>query len=119
MQKRRFNKQSIEKFCDELKTTSWQSIKVENCPNLAFKSFFEKINSAVDFHFPLTKIKLTSKKLRQAPWMTRGMLISHKTKEKLEHFLSLSMYLREPLVFVGIRDRERHFSWEVTIDIYK
>ena len=56
IQKRKFNKQSIQRFCDELKTTSWQLIKVENCPNLAFKSFFEKINSAVDFHFPLTKI---------------------------------------------------------------
>ena len=83
IQKRKFNKQSIQRFCDELKTTSWHSIKVENCPNLAFKSFFEKINSAVDFHFPLTKIKLTSKKFRQAPWMTGGLLISHKTKEKL------------------------------------
>ena len=83
IQKRKFNKKSIESFCADLRTTSWQEIKNENCPNLAFKSFFEKINSAIDFHFPVTKLKLTSKKVRQTPWMTRGMLVSHKTKEKL------------------------------------
>ena len=82
-QKRKFNKKSIQSFCDDLKKTSWQSIKVENCPKLAFERFFEKIDSAVNFHFPLTQIKITSKKVRRAPWMTSGMLISHRTKEKL------------------------------------
>ena len=83
IKKRKFNKQLIQNFCDDLKSTSWQTIKNEISPDLAFKNFFEKINFAVDLHFPMTRIKMTSKKFKHSPWMTSGLFISHKRKEKL------------------------------------
>ena len=81
--KRKFNKQSIKSFCDDLKTTSWQKVTSENCPDLAFSNFFEKINSFVNIHFPVAKIKISLKKFKHSPWMTNGLFNSHKTKEKL------------------------------------
>ena len=81
--KRKFNKQSIQNFCESIKSMSWQNVKNENCPSSAFSNFFEKIDSEVDFHFPLTKIKLKSKRFMHSPWMTKGLFNSHKTKEKL------------------------------------
>ena len=46
-----------------------------------FDNFFEKISSAVDAIFPLIKVK--PKPIRFSPWMTAGLFISHKKKEKL------------------------------------
>ena len=83
IQRRKFNDHSIKNFCDELKTISWQNVINENCPNLAFTNFFEKIDSAVNLHFPLTKIRNSAKNFKHSPWMTNGLFISHKTKEKL------------------------------------
>ena len=58
IRKRKFNKQSVQNFCDSIKSMSWQNVKNENCPSLAFSNFFDKINSEIDLYFPLTKIKL-------------------------------------------------------------
>ena len=81
--KRKFNNLTIQSFCNVIKSTSWQSVTSENSPKEAFKNFFEIINLAVDSNFPPIKVKPKPKKFKHSPWMTAGLLISCKKKEKL------------------------------------
>ena len=81
--KRKFNTSTIQSFCNVIKSTSWQSVTSEKSPKDAFNNFFEKINLAVETNFPLIKVKPKPKKFKHSAWMTAGLLISCKKKEKL------------------------------------
>ena len=81
--KRKVNNTTIETFCNTIKSTSWVNVTNENSPKISFDKFFEKINSSVDLSFPFIKIKSKPKKFKHSPWMSSGLFISHRKKEKL------------------------------------
>ena len=80
---RKINNTTISSFCNLLKSTSWQNVITEETPKTAFDNFFEKINAAVDTSFPTIKVKPKPKRFRHSPWMSAGLFVSHKKKEKL------------------------------------
>ena len=80
---RKINSKTIPAFCNILKSAKWQSITNEANPAIAFENFFEIFNSARDIAFPVIKIKPKPIKFKHSPWMTPGLKISQKTKEKL------------------------------------
>ena len=81
--RRKFNNTSTKAFCETMKSSTWENVIHEKCPKLSFNNFFEMINSAVELNFPVIKVKLNPKKFKHSPWMTKGLFISHKRKEKL------------------------------------
>ena len=80
---RNINKHTISSFCKILKTTKWTNVINAETPKLAFDSFFETFNSARDMAFPEIVAKPKSNKFSYSPWMTPGLRVSQKRKEKL------------------------------------
>ena len=80
---RQINATTIPAFCKLLKTTSWSSVSKQPNPKLAFENFFEKFNSARDIAFPEVKVKQKSMRFHHNPWMSTGLKVSQKRKEKL------------------------------------
>ena len=80
---RQINAKTIPAFCKLLKTTSWSSVLNQSNPKLAFENFYEKFNLARDIAFPEVKVKQKSVRFKHSPWMSRGLLVSQKRKEKL------------------------------------
>ena len=48
-----------------------------------FENFFEKFNLARDIAFPEVKVKQKSVRFQHNPWMSTGLKVSQKRKEKL------------------------------------
>ena len=48
-----------------------------------FNEFYLLITSTIDTHAPLKKLSRKQKRLRSKPWVTKGLLISIKKKQKL------------------------------------
>lgn len=88
---RKINSTTIPSFENLLKTVPWDNITSENRPKQAFEKFFNILDEAVNLSFPevVTKVKPNDTPLN--PWMSQGLLISRKHKEKL-----FSKKLRKP-----------------------
>ena len=58
--------------------------------NSIFGDFTERVRTIIDFYAPLRQISRRQKRLRVKPWITKGLLVSIKYKQKLyrSHFLS-------------------------------
>ena len=85
--KRRFSDQSIEIFKIRLRDINWS--KVRQCRNASevYINFFNIIDSLYDECFPVANVRLKQKK-HFTPWITRGIKMSSKRKQKLyEKFL--------------------------------
>ena len=80
---RRINQNTIPSFCKILKNTKWTDIIKEPNPKIAFDKFFGIINNARDIAFPETKVKQKPQNFCHSPWITKGLIISQKRKEKL------------------------------------
>ena len=80
---RQINAKTIPAICKLLKTTSWSSVLNQSNPKLAFENFYEKFNLARDIAFPEVKLKQKSVRFKHSPWMSIGLLVSQKRKEKL------------------------------------
>ena len=80
---RQINAKTIPAFCKLLKATSWTSVSNQSDPKLAFENFFEKFNLARDIAFPEVKVKQKSVRFQHNPWMSTGLKVSQKRKEKL------------------------------------
>ena len=55
----------------------------ENNVDDIFNEFYLCITSTIDTHAPLKKLSRKQKRLRSKPWITKGLLISIKKKQKL------------------------------------
>ena len=58
-----------------------QCYKPKN-PVIAFKNYFEIIDSARDISFPEVKVKQKPSHFKHNPWISNGLKISQKRKEK-------------------------------------
>ena len=58
--------------------------------NFIFDDFIKRVRLIIDFYAPLRQISRRQKRLRAKPWLTKGLLVSIKYKQKLyrSHFLS-------------------------------
>ena len=69
-------------FCELLKTNNWNSLLAESDAKAAFDLFFETIDSCFDLAFHEIIIKSNKNKRPINPWMTEGILMLRKTKQK-------------------------------------
>ena len=74
-------------FCDTLNLN-------EKNFDLTFSNFVEVIKLTINNHAPIKKLTLRQKRLRATPWVTKGLFISIKKKQKLHnsHYLSPNFY---------------------------
>ena len=65
-----------------MKSTKWTNVINDKNPQTAFDNLFNVINYARDIAFPEKKVKQKAKRFVHSPWITKGLIISHKRKEK-------------------------------------
>lgn len=80
---RKLSPQNIETFKTLLDTTNFDNVNEHNDPNLAYNTFLSQYDELFNKAFPLTKVKSNKRYFHKEPWMTKGLLKSANTKNKL------------------------------------
>ena len=80
---RKINAETIPSFCKLLKSTQWTTVTNESKPKVAFDNFFSIMNAARDVSFPEIKVRQKPQNFIHCPWMSKGLIVSQKRKEKL------------------------------------
>ena len=71
-------------MCQELEIKDWNGIYNEIDPQLAYDNFYNKLFKLYDKNMPPVKIKnKRNNNSQKIPWITKGILKSRKTKNKL------------------------------------
>ena len=83
MKLRKISEDTKEGFKGILESANWESVTNENRSVRSYDLFFEKFDGAFDMAFPIIELKPNVNTFPLNPWMTRGLLISRKHKEKL------------------------------------
>ena len=85
--KRDFSKFHTDNFIRDLKSVNW-SVATQNNPNIGFENFMLIINNLLDKHAPFKEQAKRKEKLIFKPWITKGILISIKQRDKIYIFLT-------------------------------
>ena len=81
--KRDFKRFNLELFIDDL-DKKLKTIKTElTDPDQLFTTFFDTFLQVADYHAPLKKLSRKETKRLSKPWLTKGILISVRTKNRL------------------------------------
>ena len=78
---RNFNKRE---FSEEIINIDWSSIINEvNGTDVSYHGFYKKLEEILDLMAPYQKLSQKNIKLEERPWITKGLLISMKKRDKL------------------------------------
>ena len=81
---RLMNKNTVDRLCEDLKNEDWNDIYDKTDPQEAYNYFYGKLFKLYEKNIPLIKTKnkgnIDNQKI---PWVTKGILKSRKTKNKL------------------------------------
>lgn len=80
---RKLDKISINHFHTALSQVNWSFITGLNNPNEAYNLFTRKVLALMDEYLPVISCKFNKFKHKKEPWVTPGILVSLKKKEKL------------------------------------
>jgi hypothetical protein len=80
---RKFNESNIESLNNALSNTDWSSVLACSNPNVAYDLFIQTYLALFNIHLPLVTKRFNKYKHKLQSWMTKGILKSMKTKEKL------------------------------------
>ena len=81
--KRNFSLFKVNAFNDNLSILTWNDVLDSNCANTAYEIFWDSFKTLFDLHFPLNRVKINRNKTKLNEFMTKGLLLSRKTKLKL------------------------------------
>jgi len=77
-----FSKKSKQTFYDNVRSYKWDALFYNSsCPSLLFNTFYEKLTDIYNEAFPL--VKCSRKRSKDKMWLTKGLLKSSATKQKL------------------------------------
>jgi hypothetical protein len=85
---RDFSDSNIKKFKETLNSISWQTVREEEDPQIAYNVFSDIFFNLYELHFPKREIKFNKKHHNLEPWMTKGLLVSRLEKIRLSSFAS-------------------------------
>ena len=69
---------------NEVKAVDWSETLSSCCdPNSLFNKFHSTISKIVDNHIPLKKLSKTQQRIRNKPWITKGIRAAIQVKNKL------------------------------------
>ena len=80
---RNYSTEAIEKFKNALQETNWESILNDTNTNSAYDKFLDIYTSLLNEHLKLVTTKFNKYKHKLKSWITKGILKSLKTKDKL------------------------------------
>lgn len=80
---RKYDKTSINHFNSALSQVNWSCIIRNNNPDEAYDSFLSKFTALMNEHLPIISKKFNKFKHKKEPWITTGILISLRKKERL------------------------------------
>ena len=80
---RDFSQFKVNAFNDNLSILTWNDVLDSNCANTAYEIFWDSFKTLFDLHFPLNRVKINRNKTKINEFMTKGLLLSRKTKLKL------------------------------------
>ena len=80
---RKINKETQQSFKKLLETADFSNVVGEEDPKVAFDNFFSIYNNSAELAFPEITVKPKKSTFAHSPWMTPGLLISSKTRQKL------------------------------------
>ena len=89
--KRTYTKDNISHLKQKLSQENWNDILHGTDAECDYNMFIERFNKLYDECIPLKKYKVNRRKIPQSPWITKGILKSITTKNKL-----YKEYLRSP-----------------------
>ena len=79
---RLINKTTVDRLCQDLITEDWNDLYNNTDTQDAYNYFYNKLFSLYDKNIPLKSTKRNTNS-RDVPWVTKGILKSRKTKNKL------------------------------------
>ena len=80
----KISKKSLELFANKIKSCDWQStLSKKKHPTESHESFFKEFFELYNYFFPLKKYKSKNINRDNNLWISRGLIKSTKTKEKL------------------------------------
>ena len=88
---RNFSTENVQKFHNNLANINWETLLSSNCTESAFNSFHETFTTLHDLHFQPKTVKFNINFHKIEKWMTKGLLISRATKNRLD-----SIYANKP-----------------------
>ena len=73
------------KFKEELENIDWNQLLAvySNDPNISLNIFLKSVNSILDRHVTLIRVTKKMEKTYKKPWITKGVLVSIKNKDKI------------------------------------
>ena len=80
---RKINKDSQNSFKQLLANSNFESVLNDDNPETAFDNFFEIYNTSAELAFPEVTVRPKKHTFVHSPWMTPGLLISCKSRQKL------------------------------------
>jgi hypothetical protein len=80
---RPMNDTQINKIIRTLETENWQSLINNGDINLAYDNLVTKLHNTINLYAPEKTISVNKKNIIRQPWITRGLLNSIKTRDKL------------------------------------
>ena len=83
LNKRRHTDDNINIFKSNLSKTNWQNVLVNGNANDYYDAFVKKFSDLYDECIPLKKCTSKHKRDPRSPWITKGILKSINTKNKL------------------------------------
>ena len=91
--KRCLKPNNIKGFKNALSIINWDFVTHDRNPDTAYNNFLTKLINIFNIHCPTLKTKLPKRKIPIKPWVTRGLIKSIQTKDKL-----YKKYVKKPTI---------------------
>ena len=82
---RSFSQQNVDYFNELLLQSDYTGILSSLCVDDCYDKFLEMYQTAYETAFPIKTIRIKSKYTRKEPWISQGLLVSSRHKNKLLH----------------------------------
>jgi hypothetical protein len=127
---RKFTPEKIATFNESLQNTDWTSVLSCENVDLCYERFIEIYNSLLNKHIPLKTARFNKYIHKKEPWITKGILVSMKTKDKLHKMYKqqtepilkntcLERYKKFRNVFYRLVSKAKSLHWHNAFQVHK
>ena len=91
--RRQLKPDNIKELKNALSLVNWDYVLENKDPYSAYNNFINKFNALMNIHCPIIRSKLSKRKTPIKPWITKGLIKSIQTKDKL-----YKKYIKHPTI---------------------
>ena len=95
---RKMDQKSIEAFANDIRSTNFQTMITNDLdcdPNINYNTIHNFLNETLNKHMPIKSVKYNKYKHKKSEWMTDGILISIKYRDRLYKKMKMASTERE------------------------